>query len=252
MKNHVLAVLRSVSLVGVLSCAVICPVYAQGVRGIGSNTPVNSDSPVVKATNAVIQLSIRITEPGNYRLNTNLVGITPNAVIEIDSSNVTLDLNGFSIEAPGTAIIARGANIAILNGSISVGDGRAVLLIGSNCRIEQLRVGKGRFGFDVRADDGDDAGTGCILKNNTVRAAVVGISCNGCVLSGNAVTAVQAINAFNSSLVLGNRVIGGQVALQLDNSTGYAQNVLRGGEADVIGGVQIGENLCATSTICSP
>jgi hypothetical protein len=63
MKNHALAVLRSVSLVGVLSCAVICPVYAQGVREIGSNTPVNSDSPVVKATNAAIQLSIRITEP---------------------------------------------------------------------------------------------------------------------------------------------------------------------------------------------
>ena len=67
MKNHVLAVLRSVSLVGVLSCAVICPVYAQGVREIGSNTPVNSDSPVVKATNAVIQLSIRITLHSAHR-----------------------------------------------------------------------------------------------------------------------------------------------------------------------------------------
>jgi hypothetical protein len=67
MKNHVLAVLRSVSLVGVLSCAVICPVYAQGVREIGSNTPVNSDSPVVKATNAVIQLSIRITVHSAHR-----------------------------------------------------------------------------------------------------------------------------------------------------------------------------------------
>jgi hypothetical protein len=99
MKNNVFVVLRS-ALVGVLSCAVIFPVYAQGVREIGSTTPANSDSTVVMAANAAIHLPIHITEPGNYRLNTNLVGISPNPIFDIASSNVTLDLNGFLRYSP--------------------------------------------------------------------------------------------------------------------------------------------------------
>ena len=46
---------------------------------------------------------ITITEPGSYRLTSNIVGFsTTTDVIQINSDNVTLDLNGFSIIGPRT------------------------------------------------------------------------------------------------------------------------------------------------------
>jgi parallel beta-helix repeat protein len=237
---------------GLLSWAVICPVYAQGgqVREIGL-APASKSSDTAVQTSSQVQLPIHITEPGNYRLNTNLVGITLNAVISIESSDVTLDLNGFSISAVATVIVANGGNIAIFNGSINAGDGAGISLGGSNCRVEKLRIG-GKNGIFLTGTDGTN-GTNCIVKNNTVQAFRTGISCSGCVVSGNTVTTTEeAVVASNSSLVVGNRVSGGNIALTADDTTGYAQNVLHGGNADVIGGVQIGENLCVTSKICPP
>jgi len=256
MKIQVLFALLSSALAIVLSGALICTAYAQGgqAREIGLPAMGGSSDTSVKAS-IQVQLPIQITEPGNYRLNTNLVGITPNTVISIESSDVTLDLNGFSISGGGPGILGSGHNIAISNGSITSGDGDAIRLSGLssfpfpplNCSIERLRIG-GRDGIVLRTTD-ETEGTNCIVKNNTVNVARVGISCSGCLVSGNAVTAgIRAIDASNSSLVLGNRVSGGQ-ALFLDDTTGYAENVLRG---EVIGGVQIGENLCITSKICPP
>src|SRR5262245_41895195 len=139
MKIQVLFALSTV-LAGVLSGAAICTVYAQGgqVREIGL-APASKNSDTAVQTSSEVQLPIRITEPGNYRLNTNLVGITPNVVISIESSDVTLDLNGFSIKGGGPGISAVGSNVAILNGSVSAGDGFGVRVSGSNCRVEGLR-----------------------------------------------------------------------------------------------------------------
>src|SRR5262249_35947973 len=251
MKIRVLFALSTV-LAGVLSGAAICTAYAQGgqVREIGLPATGRSSDTSVNAS-IQVQLPIQITEPGNYRLNANLVGITPNTVISIESSDVTLDLNGFSISGGGPGISGSGQNIAISNGSITSGDGDAIHLVGSNCSIERLRIG-GRDGIVLSGTD-ETEGTNCIVKNNRVNVAGVGIIGGGCVLSGNVVTAgIRGIDASNSSLVLGNRVIGGQDALFLDNTTAYAQNVLRGGQADVMGGVQIGQNLGVTSKICQP
>jgi len=96
----------------------------------------------------------------------------------------------------------------------------------------------------------------CIVKDNTVQAALRGIVCfGGCVVSGNTVSTNSdvAIGVANSSLVVGNTATSeGNVALFADDTTGYAQNVLHGNQADVSGGVQIGQNLCVTSKICQP
>ena len=257
MKTQMLFVALHIGFAGLLSWAVICPVYAQGgqVREIGL-APASKSSDTAVQTSSQVQLPIHITEPGNYRLNTNLVGITLNAVIFIESSDVTLDLNGFSISAVATGIVANGGNIAISNGSINAGDGFGVRLSETaNCSIERLRI-TGRDGIalaGIIGGDGVFAGTNCIVKNNTVDAVRIGISCGGCVVSGNTVTVLSnsGIDATDSSLVVGNRATGNP-ALRADDTTGYAQNVLRGFTADVMGGVQIGENLCVTSKICPP
>jgi Right handed beta helix region len=244
MKIQVLFALSTV-LAGVLSGAAICPVYAQGgqVREIGrAPTAQSSDTAVTSS----FVTPITITEPGNYCLITNLNGGGRPFVISIESSDVTLDLNGFSIRGGGPGISAVGSDVAILNGSINVGDGWGVrVLSGSNCRIEGLRVG-GRDGISL-------GGTNCIVKNNSVEASRSGIICSGCVVSGNTVSVLSSvgIDATDSSLVVGNRATGNP-ALSADDTTGYAQNVLRGFTADVMGGVQIGQNLCVTSKFCQP
>lgn len=244
MKIQVLFALSTV-LAGVLSGDAICKVYAQGgqVREIGQAPTAQSSDTAVTSS---FVTPITITEPGNYRLITNLNAGGRPFVISIESSDVTLDLNGFSITGLNDAIRATGSNIAIFNGSINAGDGAGISLGGSNCRVEKLRIG-GR--------DGMSLGTNCIVKDNTVQAALTGILCSGCVVSGNTVSTVLgvAISATNSSLVLGNTATAtGNIALFADDTTGYAQNVLHGNQADVSGGVQIGGNLCVTSRICQP
>src|SRR5215510_8598958 len=242
MKIQVLFALSTV-LAGVLSGAAICTVYAQGgqLREIGQAPTAQSSDAAVSA------VFITITEPGNYRLITNLDGGARPFVISIESSDVTLDLNGFSITGLNDAIRARGSNVAILNGSIGAGE-RAIDITGLNCRVEGLRIA-GRDGISV-------SGPNCIVKNNTVQAAHTGILCfGGCVVSGNTVTTNfdVASSATNSSLVVGNTATStGNTALFADDTTGYAQNVLHGNQADVSGGVQIGGNLCVTSRICQP
>src|SRR5262249_42481254 len=129
MKIRVLFARLSSALAIVLSGAVICTAYAQGgqVREIGL-APASKSSDTAVQTSSQVQGPITITEPGNYRLNTNLVGAgATETVILILSSDVTLDLNGFSISAPGgTGIGANGQNIAISNGSIIPSDGAGV------------------------------------------------------------------------------------------------------------------------------
>src|SRR5215813_7018978 len=98
-------------------------------------------------------------------------------------------------------------------------------------------------------------GSNCIVKNNTMQTAHIGINYSRCVVSGNNVitNSEGAIGATNSSLVVGNTATStGNIALFADDTTGYAQNVLHGNQADVSGGVQIGQNLCVTSRICQP
>jgi lipopolysaccharide export system protein LptA len=245
MNIRVLFALSTV-LAGVLSGAGICTVYAQGgqVREIGLAPASKSSDTAVQTSSVVLPFPISITEPGNYRLNTNLSGGGRGA-ISIESSDVTLDLNGFSATATGNVIVANGFNIAILNGTISGGE--EAIIAGSNCRVEKLRIAGGA--------DGMSLGTNCIVKDNTVQAAHTGIVCSGCVVSGNTVSTISdvAIGVANSSLVVGNTATStGNIALFADDTTGYAQNVLHGNQADVSGGVQIGQNLCVTSKICPP
>ena len=247
MKIQMLFVAQHIGFAGLLSWAVICPVYAQGgqVREIGLAPASKSSDTAVQTSSVVLPFPISITEPGNYRLNTNLSGGGRGA-ISIESSDVTLDLNGFSVTAIGNVIVATGFNnVAILNGTI--GGGEEAIIAGSNCRVEKLRIAGGA--------DGMSLGTNCIVKDNTVQAAHTGIVCSGCVVSGNTVSTISdvAIGVANSSLVVGNTATStGNIALVADDTTGYAQNVLHGNQADVSGGVQIGQNLCVTSKICPP
>src|SRR5262245_28660157 len=90
--------------------------------------------------------SIVITQPGSYRLLSNVVATGSNPAIEIRAFDVTLDLNGFLVDAQGggPAIFATGptgtSGIVVMNGNVhSVGDG--IRLQAGNCRVERVDVG---------------------------------------------------------------------------------------------------------------
>jgi len=101
---------------------------------------------------------LQIKEPGSYRLSGNLVVTSgPNSIpdaIHILSDRVTLDLNGFSITAPGapanSAITDAGTShegIAIRNGTINGWTTAISLADCKNCTVQQMILYGNRNGI---------------------------------------------------------------------------------------------------------
>jgi hypothetical protein len=194
---------------------------------------------------------IVISEPGSYRLMSNIVS-TANPAILITASDVTLDLNGFQVDAQAAnAIVApqppppqsSPGGISVMNGHVrSAGSGIRLAL---DCLVEKVTV-------VTEGGTGISGSINCAIQNSTVRGSDLGISCEFCVVESNTLfnTGAAGISAGRGSLVIKNRVTGSGVGLSLDATAGYANNVLSFNGTDVQGGVQIGPNLCASSGIC--
>jgi len=102
--------------------------------GQGTLTPPGSPTPTMKTLQQVepridlatlagdLGVQHKITQPGSYYLSNNLV-VSNSQGIAIASSNVSLDLNGFSITHAGgqggRAIFVSGHNVTIKNGNIN-------------------------------------------------------------------------------------------------------------------------------------
>jgi hypothetical protein len=182
------------------------------------------------APQLVVTAPIVINEPGAYRLNSNITATQGNA-IEINVTGVTLDLNGFNVLAAGAGVVYTrpdsGNGLVVVNGNIQASTGGILAGTAANCRIEQVTVG-------ARNGTGIEVGTSSLVSHSIASTNLIGI------------------RARAGSLVLQNTVRNSGVGLQLDDSTGYANNVLFDNETDVSGGVQIGTNLCASNIICPP
>ena len=153
---------------------------------------------------------VTISQPGSYRLASNLLVPAGTNGIEISASNVSLDLNGFTIAsgAGGSGVTLSGPDpnteIAVINGVISFMREGGVNLIGAgNCRVENLRVKGATDGFGISVDGNclvinnevtNSKGgifnrlLGSVLRSNTVEnnGPDGGITCgDNCVISGN-------------------------------------------------------------------
>jgi hypothetical protein len=126
----------------------------------------------------------QITQSGSYKLSGNLVVTTNVDAIEISASNVTLDLNGFTISSnvtTGQSVgVGNGNNATtVRNGTIS-GFNTAVVLGGTSNIVEEIKV--------------VGSGTGFVLSNAVVRRNAVstttgvGIQCFQCVITENFVS----------------------------------------------------------------
>jgi len=130
--------------------------------------------------------TFRITQPGSYYLESNINGEAAKNGISIEASNVTIDLNGFSLLGPdgfgsthGITNSGQRNNIIIRNGTVSnwPGDGIniAASSIGTNALIENV-LARANGGRGIRG-----------MNNCTIRACVaetngtlgISVSANG-------------------------------------------------------------------------
>ena len=159
--------------------------------------------------------TIRITKAGSYFFGSNLT--TPSTTfpfILVSASNVTINLNGFSMIGPGSAGTAVGikaslptvTGLTIVNGTITKIAGAALSLGGSSSvNGVQIIGNKG---------DGVDCTSSCLVTNN--------------VITGNTGTGLNFSDA----------------------TSGYQNNIISGNGATVVGGTQLGvsTNVCNGGT----
>jgi parallel beta-helix repeat protein len=146
----------------------------------------------------------RITQPGSYYLSSNLTGISGFHGIEIAASNVTIDLNGFSLDGVAGSLIGvildgTRNNIAISNGSASSWGLGGVHLTAfgtpSNVRIENVIVSS-NSGFGISAGPNAIV-VNCIAQSNTSAGIVIGFTgtLQGCVARSNGLGGFSVGNA---------------------------------------------------------
>ncbi|MBA1145645.1 right-handed parallel beta-helix repeat-containing protein [Ectothiorhodospiraceae bacterium WFHF3C12] len=217
---------------------------------------------------------VEIASSGSYVLTSNLaVSDAVTTAIVIDSNNVTLDLNGFTVGGPvecsgtpatcstsGTGIGIDGypySRIHVFNGNV-VGFGDTGVVVGTAARLENLRVASNGI-------DGIDVGAGATITGcKVIRNGAVGINAYG----------LEAMLELNHSLIRGNGGYGARVqsgvvthnrfshngdnglrSYTSSSAAAYAQNIFRGngdGSAgdQLQGGLTTGCNVVADSAVC--
>ena len=217
-----------------------------------------------------------ISEPGSYILTGNLTVPDENtSAIEVQADHVTVDLKGFAIIGPVQCTAENGSVSCSPDGtgigvdafeSDSVGTvvrngtvrGMARGISVSSGRVEGVRaLENGVFG-GISVSTGivrgclaeSNGGRGISISSGTVEHSIAlfngtgGISVREGVARGNASDSILA----RDSAVLGNWI---GTELEIDDSSGYADNVIAGGLEDDVEETQpIGCNLIVGNLIC--
>jgi hypothetical protein len=217
---------------------------------------------------------VTISRPGSYRLSGNLtLNNTSVNAIEINANDVTLDLNGFSIQGPLVCVFAprptscqgltgdgagvtnnqgvadpfapgngTASNITVLNGTIrGMLVGIAFSGAGKAMRVERVRVEGNGHGIVMQ--------DGAVSESIVNRNIQIGIRIGG---NGSVSRSTADANGFNGIEFQGAALVdrntasnNGQFGLSLQSTAGYLGNVMNNnGDAPVIGGVSLGHNLC--------
>ena len=146
-----------------------------------------------------------ITAPGSYYLTTNIIGVSGEYGIEITASDVTLDLNGFSMVAPASAnsgiLVSSGITNSvirngIINGWSNLNDD--IFSEANNVTIENMSV------------SGAGTGIGCLGNGGVIRNCTVSLSGEdgiyiagpGYVVYGNTCVGNNTINEANGAAIL--------------------------------------------------
>jgi len=101
----------------------------------------------------VISGNYTITNPGSYYLTENLMGQPPVTGLVVNASNVTIDLNGYSLigstntspnNAPGIAVATDAHNVVICNGGIELWQS-GIIGLGTNLTVRNIHCSNNAF-----------------------------------------------------------------------------------------------------------
>lgn len=209
-----------------MSLVVAAPVLAQ-------RAPV--PIPETGARSAAARAASIISKPGSYVLTRNItIKKAGMDGVDVTVSNVSIDLQGFTISgAPGVTtgagINAAGQNRVTVKNGLIIGMGGQAVVVGTQSTVS-----------DVTATGDSTSGSGpviqaqagsLIVNNIVVNGLAAGISCgSACLVRGN--------------ILQNNSSFGIQLS---DSSSGYAGNILQGNNGtfpQISGGTKIGDNLC--------
>ena len=222
---------------------------------------------------------VTINESGSFRLTGNLTVENDDGIL-IFVDHVTVDLNGFSIIGVGSGTRSGvhctqyNQNTTVVNGSVCSMGEDGIRLPGGHSLVEKIHaVDNGGTGIKVSVAS---IVSSCVAYRN----GSYGISLYDGIVSGNTVkyNDDDGIHVELTGTVTGNNVIYNKghgifadkegtvvlrnsvsdntgFGLRLGPANGYANNVLtnnNGGNANpqVLGGIEIGTNLCGSDTTC--
>jgi hypothetical protein len=178
---------------------------------------------------------VRLPQSGSYRLTSNLTvtGSTQAISSSITLSDVSIDLNGFTIEGSGSnngIQLWSGDNWEIRNGTIK----------GFNIGVQQAAFSDGHRIIRVR------------VSGNAFAGILIGAGAGHLVQDCTAIGNGKGIQIGASSSAVGNTVAGNtDRGLTLGLGTGYGSNVVNDNTGGTVsGGVEIGTNVCDGTTVC--
>lgn len=132
-----------------------------------------------------------ISQPGSYYLTGNVKGVLGKHGIQITSGNVTLDLNGFSLEGVAGAldgiIVSLSNNVTICNGVVRNWPGAGVSLTNSSSDGIVRNINSASNGTVGIAVTNRTQVLGCVVANNPTAGIQAEVACRitDCIVSGN-------------------------------------------------------------------
>jgi hypothetical protein len=214
-----------------------------------------------------------IANSGSYRLTSNINTIVvpfsqDRTVITITASNVTLDLNGFTINGTNTCTTPNGFGFSIQCTNSGTGIGIQVTGPSNNIVIKNGIIrGMGGAGIDITAGSNhvienvtvtESGGVGIRIVSGRVNHAVAvrnylnGISVQGGMISDvySSLNGGNGIHMEDGAIVASNASANGGFGLQLGNTVGYS-NVTATYNNGGAGSVQVSAGVSGTGNVCN-
>lgn len=199
----------------------------QSAFGQGALLPPGGPAPTMKSldqleprtpvdavhTPGVSGFQYAITQSGSYYLTTNIVGVSGDTGIYIGTSNVTLDLNGFSVLGSSGTVYAiylgtNNSDIIIRNGSVSGWiNNVAVYDYAQRVTLEDLHVTGNVSGLYC---PNSTLIRNCVVSDNALGGITIGNDCtvSDCLVESNGYVGIGLLLPGGGNVVSGNNVCG--------------------------------------------
>lgn len=197
--------------------------------------PPGSTDGVRRSGTPISSLPLTITQPGYYYVTRPLTGGVSQSGITVQTSNVTIDLNGFTLTGgatPGNGITIAGfRNVVIENGAVRGWDTGIDAFGCGNCRIAR-----------VQASSNNNLGMK-LAQNSTVSDCNISLNTGGGILVQQATVrdctfsenGGYAVSVYSQSLIEGGRFVANSFGIVAnENSTTLRRNELSGNGTDIL------------------